>query len=112
MTFSEKSYLLSVDPFDQLSNHDTEFIRVYFKNFNTLFRKETRDHAGSRAQLDERKSLENFSVAVYFGRHGDHLEKSSCEIMDTGMHILGRDEFNEKRWRGYQRLCSSCLSGR
>lgn len=49
---------------------------------DTLFRKEKWDHAGPRTQSDERRSLENFSVAVYFGRHGDRLEKSSCGLMD------------------------------
>ena len=48
--------------------------------------------------MDERKPLENLSVADYFGRHGDRLEKkSSCGIMDLYIRryvVLERDELH------------------
>ena len=49
--------------------------------------------------------IENLSVAVYFGRHGDRLENSSSGYRGCS---LERDEL--KRWRGSRSLGSSCFS--
>lgn len=38
--------------------------------------------------------IENLSIAVYFGRHGDRLEKSSSGYRGCS---LERDEFHKKK---------------